>query len=627
MGLFTRKKKASPAASSSSSPISPAVSALASPVAPAAAPSLPLRVLVDTDPARDLFHIHVDADAPVAAIRNAVAAELGPGALGLYKVNIPWQAHYQARAYTARYGRRVDLIAAFPAFDLADAAQLARSLGPYAGSAGPGSLSAPADPTVRDWFPVPPPADVVSVLVRHLPLAGPSSAPSFAPSSAPAPPLTLVAHVALPALERTRANPNPAPVPRTHRAAPLVVDVDAASTVDDLKRALLRADGRAAGPATAAATAAATATATATAPVAGAARLDRVVLWRVEMSADEMLVIEDRGGLRRGKMPWPYPPTAAVPVQLDDGAAPVARYFVATGNAAYVNLSVWIHPAAAAAEFARTDADADADADTVPAPPFCYPMPVSADMPNPARLAAARSPRLHSNPPTPVLDVDLASPVLAAPSPAVSATDRRRARSRPSTAPASATPFGSSSSSSSASSSVSASSVASASSSSGRLHVPSLHVRTNSLRSPLARAIRPLSARPLCADPATQGLGIMTLAPAPAPADVGHARASTASTTSAGMSSTSSASSAVQGHRSVASSVSSVSTALDSPLSDDDAATAEFPFPPADAKAAALESPTTPTPNVARTPRAGAGDWAGSKYRDGRGATAMIAFA
>lgn len=33
--------------------------------------------------------------------------------------------------------------------------------------------------------------------------------------------------------------------------------------------------------------------------------LSRVILWRVEMSEEEMIVIEERGGLKCGQMPWP----------------------------------------------------------------------------------------------------------------------------------------------------------------------------------------------------------------------------------------------------------------------------------------------------------------------------------
>jgi len=33
--------------------------------------------------------------------------------------------------------------------------------------------------------------------------------------------------------------------------------------------------------------------------------LDHVVLWRVEMSEEEMVVIGERGGLKNGRMPWP----------------------------------------------------------------------------------------------------------------------------------------------------------------------------------------------------------------------------------------------------------------------------------------------------------------------------------
>ena len=51
----------------------------------------------------------------------------------------------------------------------------------------------------------------------------------------------------------------------------------------DLKAAILRADGR----------------------TVMEEHLERVVLWRVEMSEEEMIVIGERGGLKNGRMPWP----------------------------------------------------------------------------------------------------------------------------------------------------------------------------------------------------------------------------------------------------------------------------------------------------------------------------------
>lgn len=65
------------------------------------------------------------------------------------------------------------------------------------------------------------------------------------------------------------------------RYPPTVVDILPSASVNELKAAVLRADGRL------------------------AEQLDKVVLWRVEMSEEELVVIEERGGLKGGRMPWP----------------------------------------------------------------------------------------------------------------------------------------------------------------------------------------------------------------------------------------------------------------------------------------------------------------------------------
>lgn len=67
-------------------------------------------------------------------------------------------------------------------------------------------------------------------------------------------------------------------VPRRH---PAVIDVSSQSTVKDLKIAVLEADGRLAG------------------------FHEHIVVWQVEMSEEEIVVIEERGGLLGGRMPWP----------------------------------------------------------------------------------------------------------------------------------------------------------------------------------------------------------------------------------------------------------------------------------------------------------------------------------
>jgi hypothetical protein len=65
--------------------------------------------------------------------------------------------------------------------------------------------------------------------------------------------------------------------------APTVVTIDRKQSISALKRAILRADDR----------------------EVKEDLVERVVLWRVEMSEEEMIVIGERGGLKNGRMPWP----------------------------------------------------------------------------------------------------------------------------------------------------------------------------------------------------------------------------------------------------------------------------------------------------------------------------------
>jgi hypothetical protein len=80
----------------------------------------------------------------------------------------------------------------------------------------------------------------------------------------------------------SRANRPTTPGGRVVRQSPTVVDIAPGSSVAALKSAILRADLR---------------------PVEES---EHLVLWRVEMMEDEMIVIEERGGLKNGQMPWPY---------------------------------------------------------------------------------------------------------------------------------------------------------------------------------------------------------------------------------------------------------------------------------------------------------------------------------
>jgi hypothetical protein len=203
------------------------------------------------------------------------------------QVSIPWQAHYQARAYTERYGTSVNLITSFPAFNLDDPEQLLPSLGPTAWRAGEVQ---PQSPKVIDWYPegIAGRSDDISVLVRTA--RGSSSSKSFRSSQhldqADHPdvvPLTLLAHFA--AISTNSRSPltsaSLAAKAAATRRPPVPVDVFPDTTLDELKAALLLADGR------------------------KVAKLDQITLWQVEMTEDEMVVIEERGGLKKGQMPWP----------------------------------------------------------------------------------------------------------------------------------------------------------------------------------------------------------------------------------------------------------------------------------------------------------------------------------
>jgi len=94
-------------------------------------------------------------------------------------------------------------------------------------------------------------------------------------------PITFAVHLAQPGA-MSRANRPTTPGGRVVRQPPTVVDIAPGSSVASLKSAILKADSR---------------------PIEDS---DNLVLWRVEMTEDEMIVIEERGGLKNGQMPWPY---------------------------------------------------------------------------------------------------------------------------------------------------------------------------------------------------------------------------------------------------------------------------------------------------------------------------------
>lgn len=91
-----------------------------------------------------------------------------------------------------------------------------------------------------------------------------------------------MAHFAPPDPPRSSRPSSSNPPIKSRKRLPTVVDIATSSSVSQLKAAVLMADGRAADS------------------------LDSVVLWRVEMSEEEMIVIGERGGLKGGRMPWPY---------------------------------------------------------------------------------------------------------------------------------------------------------------------------------------------------------------------------------------------------------------------------------------------------------------------------------
>ena len=95
-------------------------------------------------------------------------------------------------------------------------------------------------------------------------------------------PLTFVSHFAPCPVEQQYPRQFGAPA-KTVQRLPAVVCVSPTQTVRELKAAILRADGR----------------------QVKEELLDHVVLWRVEMSEEEMIVIGERGGLKNGRMPWP----------------------------------------------------------------------------------------------------------------------------------------------------------------------------------------------------------------------------------------------------------------------------------------------------------------------------------
>ncbi|WRT70658.1 uncharacterized protein IL334_007656 [Kwoniella shivajii] len=355
-----------------------------------------LRVAIDPIPlkgnnedAKNLFYIQVSPEEGIAAIRREIARTVGHGSMGLFKVSIPYQAHGQSRSYTERYGKSVNLLSQFPAFNLDDSTQLELSIeSAYKNTAA--DAIALGELKIKHWFPdfaTHGSTDHISIIAR--PLQG-------MPINTV--PLTLRAYLA-----HSPQTCSPGPSTIRTPSPPLVIDIDPYITVNELKSEILRTAGQ------------------------DAAFWRSVVLWQIAMTESEMDVINQLGRLKNGKMPWPYPPGAMEPIPMTDGNLPVSLFFPRSApNGDMLNLSVWVNPTCGA------------DSATLPAlardiPHFRYPMAA----PRPASIQCP-SPELHQE------SFKLASPVSELPPASSLATLKVKARrNRPSTAPAAVNNMGS----------------------------------------------------------------------------------------------------------------------------------------------------------------------------------------
>ncbi|KAK8850482.1 hypothetical protein IAR55_004400 [Kwoniella newhampshirensis] len=368
-----------------------------SPVIPES-PPISLRVAIDPLPsstcpnpdARELFYVTVSAEEGVAALRREIARTVGHSSMSLFKVSIPWQAHYQARAYTERYGKQVDLLASFPAFNVDDPQQLGLSLDSAWKEMTEAAVIA-SDLKIKHWFPnhTSGPSDVISIIARPLQEMTPNAIP-----------LTLRAYFSAPSDNRSHINMSGSSS-RSH-GPPLVIDVDPYITVNELKSELLRASGR------------------------DGALWRFVVVWQIAMTDGEMTVIDELGRLKDGKMPWPYPPGAMEPIPMTDGNLPVSLFFPKSApNGDMLNLSVWLNPKAG------PDAGVQAHASTQQIPAFRYPMTFAPQSERPASMM------LHSPPCTPATTTATLPPTPVVELPMLRLKPKSaRSRARPSTAPA-----------------------------------------------------------------------------------------------------------------------------------------------------------------------------------------------
>ncbi|BEI80244.1 hypothetical protein CcaverHIS002_0107730 [Cutaneotrichosporon cavernicola] len=299
---------------------------------------LSLHVLVDSGPnARDVFDIRVNGHDSVSAIRSAVAAQIGHSSMSLFKVSIPWQANYQASAYTERYGVPASLLSVFPGYNLDDSSELSASGGARlpAYTPGTGSLrsrrstrwnASASTPTVRDWFPGGGSSNAIDVLVRT------ASSSNLDCATTPSKPVTISA--------RFTSSSSDFPSEEV-----ILVDIVPTATINELKAALLLAAGR---------------------PVT-AGLLNHITLWRVDMSVYELAYLDSQGALDNGQRPVPLQRNAAPSIPLKDLKACVGDYISSRCSRAdplHIDLSVHIAYSAVSALAPRTIA-----------PILTYPMP------------------------------------------------------------------------------------------------------------------------------------------------------------------------------------------------------------------------------------------------------------
>ncbi|WVQ70713.1 hypothetical protein IAR50_000235 [Cryptococcus sp. DSM 104548] len=344
MGLFSLRKRSTPStpvpSSGSTLSLEDQSSSLASSME-----MITLRVVVDPAPtnqgAKDIFYVTVGLEESVAALRREIARSVGHSSMGLFKVSIPIQAHQQAQAYTAAYGKAVNLLATFPAFNLDDRQQLELSLPPQHKGLARATAANPRDLKIRQWFPYHVASDVINIVARPLRCVPVNTKP-----------LTLRVYLASPASKgRSVAIPEA-------RQPPLVVDIDPYITVDELKMELLTASGN------------------------DSQLWKQVTLWQIAMTESEMRVIDELGRLANGKMPWPYPPGAMEPIALSDNSLPVSLFFPKSApNGDMLNLSMWLNMPSS-----------PPSVDT--APPFRYPM----SLPTPVATSRPTTPGSRHSP-------------------------------------------------------------------------------------------------------------------------------------------------------------------------------------------------------------------------------------